>query len=262
MNRAARMPWWGALLCEPVDRSCATGVIFFNNVGYLGMCGHGTIGVVATLFHLGRISPGKHRIETPVGVVSACLHESGAVTVTNVPSYRTLDNVRVEVEGYGVATGDVAWGGNWFFLTGDCPVALTLQNVEALSHYCWSVRLALKQNQVAGSGGEEIDHIEVYGPPTLPSADSKNFVLCPGRSYDRSPCGTGTSAKVACLHSSGKLKPGEIWRQQSITDSLFEASISLRDGCVIPHIKGFAYVNAESSLIVDDQDPLRWGLRP
>ena len=251
----------GALLCEPVDRSCAAGVIFFNNVGYLGMCGHGTIGLVATLFHLGRIAPGTHRIETPVGVVSTCLHESGEVTVTNVPSYRTSSDVQVEVESYGAVVGEVAWGGNWFFLTGDCPLPLIRQNVEALSSYCWSIRQALKRNEISGPDGEEIDHIEISGPPTLPTADSKNFVLCPGKSYDRSPCGTGTSAKVACLHAAGKLNPGGVWRQQSITDSLFEASISLRDGMVIPHIKGSAYVNGEAVLLVDEQDPLGWGMR-
>src|SRR5215216_5221114 len=95
----------GALLVAPADPTCAAGVIFFNNVGYLGMCGHGTIGLVATLRHMGLIGRGTHRIETPVGVVAAELHENGEVSVTNVPAYRKAKGVRV-----GGVVGDVAWG--------------------------------------------------------------------------------------------------------------------------------------------------------
>src|SRR5215471_6790414 len=106
----------GALLCEPSDSSCDAGVIFFNNVGYLGMCGHGTIGLMVTLVHLGRIKSGVCRIDTPPGVVEALLHDNGTVTVRNVPSRRTATGVSVYVSGHGTVTGDVAWGGNWFFL--------------------------------------------------------------------------------------------------------------------------------------------------
>ncbi|MBV8864032.1 MAG: proline racemase family protein, partial [Acidobacteriaceae bacterium] len=188
----------GALLCEPIDRSCSAGVIFVNNVGYLGMCGHGTIGVVVTLAFLERIKTGLHRIETPVGVVEALLHETGDVTLNNVPSYRYLADVHLDLERFGVVTGDVAWGGNWFFLTYDCPFALTPANIDALTGYTWQIRRSLAREGITGKGGSEIDHIEVFGPPSSPGAHSKNFVLCPGGTYDRSPCGTGTSAKLAC----------------------------------------------------------------
>ncbi|MCH8923582.1 MAG: proline racemase family protein, partial [Planctomycetes bacterium] len=203
----------GGLLCEPTDPTCAAGVIFFNNVGYLGMCVHGTIGLVVTLAHLNRIGPGEHRIETPVGVVRATLDEAGFVTVSNVPSYRTAARVKVRVDDYGEVTGDVAWGGNWFFLVNDHREELALANIERLTDVTWRIRQALTREGITGTNGGEIDHIELFGPPTSPAADSKNFVLCPGKAYDRSPCGTGTSAKIACLVADGKLAEGQVWRQ-------------------------------------------------
>jgi len=250
----------GALLTEPGDKSCLTGVIFFNNVGYIGMCGHGTIGVVTTLAHLRRIQPGEHRIETPVGVVTATLHETGEVTVRNVSSYRHLKAVRIEVEGYGPMTGDVAWGGNWFFLVNDHGQELELNNDEKLVDCTWKVREALVRQGVTGRDGQEIDHVELFSPSKRPGIQSKNFVLCPGRAYDRSPCGTGTSAKLACLFADGKLKEGEVWRQESIIGSIFEGSVRVINGEVIPSIKGRAFVNAEVTLILDPDDPFSWGI--
>jgi 4-hydroxyproline epimerase len=251
----------GALLCKPQDAGCSAGVIFFNNVGYLGMCGHGTIGLAVTLRYLGRIQPGLHHIETPVGIVEATLHEDNRVTVRNVPSYRTQTGVSVEVPGFGRVTGDVAWGGNWFFLTYDLPFELSLSNLERLSDYAWRIRQALTANGITGDHGQEIDHIELYGPPTIAGAHSKNFVLCPGRAYDRSPCGTGTSAKLACLQADGKLREGETWRQESLVGSIFEARFSLRDGLVYPEITGSAFVNGDARLIVNPNDPFQWGIR-
>ena len=251
----------GALLCEPVDDSCAAGVIFFNNVGYLGMCGHGTIGLVTTLAWLDRIKPGDHRIETPVGTVTATLHESGEVTVANVPSYRKSKAVTVDVPGHGPVTGDVAWGGNWFFMVSDHGQALSLDNVEELTEFTWRIRQALERQGITGDNGRQIDHIDLFGPPSIDMADSRNFVLCPGKSYDRSPCGTGTSAKLACLYADGKLKEGEVWRQESIVGSIFEGTISIVDGKLYPRIKGSAYVNAEAMLILDERDPFCWGIR-
>ena len=251
----------GALLCEPVDPACAAGVIFFNNVGYLGMCGHGTIGLVATLAHLKRIGPGQHRIETPVGTVGATLHQSGDVTVNNVASYRSAADVEVEVPAYGKVRGDVAWGGNWFYLVRDHHLGLTLNNVEALTTFSWAIRQALRANGITGAGGEEIDHIELFGPPQTAEANSRNFVLCPGKAYDRSPCGTGTSAKLACLYADGKIREGQTWRQESIVGSVFEGSVQVRDGKVYPSITGSAFVNAEAELVLDPRDPLCMGIR-
>jgi 4-hydroxyproline epimerase len=252
-------PVVGALLCVPCDTTSAAGVIFFNNVGYLGMCGHGTIGLLATLAHLGRVRPGVHRIETPVGVVAAQLHDDNRVTVRNVPSYRTRKGVAVEVEGHGRVTGDVAWGGNWFFLVEDHGEELTLANVERLTDVTWKIRQALARQGVTGDGGREIDHVELFGPSTI--ADSRNFVLCPGKAYDRSPCGTGTSAKVACLIADGKLRPGQTWRQEGIVGSVFEASAEVVGGAVVPSITGSAYVTAEATLLLDEADPFCWGIR-
>ena len=251
----------GALLCEPCDPACAAGVIFFNNVGYLGMCGHGTIGLIASLAYMGEVEPGVHRIETPVGVVSATLHVSGKVTVDNVASHRKAAGVSVDVPGYGSVRGDVAWGGNWFFLVEKHGFELSLKNVEQLTEFTWAVRQALNAAGIVGDGGHEIDHIELYGPSKIPGVNSKNFVLCPGKAYDRSPCGTGTSAKLACLYADGKLREGEVWRQESIVGSVFEGRVRVRDGQVYPSITGSAFVNAESELLLDPRDPFCNGIR-
>jgi 4-hydroxyproline epimerase len=251
----------GALICDPVDPACAAGVIFFNNVGYLGMCGHGTIGLLATLAHLKRIGPGEHRIETPVGTVSAFLHESGEVTVNNVASYRSATNVAVEVPAYGEVKGDIAWGGNWFYLVRDHRLELSLNNLEALTAFTWAIRQALRANGITGDGGHEIDHIEVFGPSQIAEADSRNFVLCPGKAYDRSPCGTGTSAKLACLFADGKIREGQIWRQESVIGSMFEGTVKVQDGKLYPSIKGSAFVTSEADLVLDPRDPLCMGIR-
>jgi 4-hydroxyproline epimerase len=251
----------GALLREPVDKACATGVIFFNNVGYLGMCGHGTIGVVATLAHLGRIGPGVHRIETPVGQVRATLHPEGNVTVENVASYRHKAGVPVSVDGFGTVSGDIAWGGNWFFLVEDPPLRLDLDNVEQLTDFAWAIRNALRAAGITGANGQEIDHIELSGAAQTSEEDSRNFVLCPGKAYDRSPCGTGTSAKLACLAADGKLAPGQVWRQAGILGTVFEGSYELREGQLIPSITGTAFITAESRLILSPGDPFIAGIR-
>jgi 4-hydroxyproline epimerase len=251
----------GALLCAPLDPASAAGVLFFNNVGYLGMCGHGTIGLVATLAYMKRIGPGEHTIETPVGTVGAVLHDNGEVTVNNVASYRSQADIAVDVPGYGEVRGDVAWGGNWFFLVRHQTMELVLRNVDQLTTFTWAIRQALREQGIAGADGKEIDHIELYGPSQLAGVDSRNFVLCPGKAYDRSPCGTGTSAKLACLYADGKIREGQTWKQESIVGSVFEGSVKVRDGKVYPSIKGSAFVNAEAELVLDPRDPLCMGIR-
>jgi 4-hydroxyproline epimerase len=225
------------------------------------MCGHGTIGLIATLHYMERIHPGKHRIETPVGVVEAVLHDSGEVTVNNVASYRYKAGVTVNVPAYGSVEGDVAWGGNWFFVVYENPMELSLGNIDELTNFTWSIRKALRAQGITGENGREIDHIEVYGSSQKPGVNSKNFVLCPGKAYDRSPCGTGTSAKLACLYADGKIREGQIWRQESIVGSVFEGWISVRGGKVYPSIKASAFVNGEADLVLDPRDPLCMGIR-
>ena len=251
----------GALLCEPYDGSCHAGVIFFNNVGYLKMCGHGTIGLMVTLAHMGKIGQGTCRLDTVAGVVEAQLNKEGSVTLRNVASYRKARRVPVEVPGIGRVTGDVAWGGNWFYLVSDHEQALSVDRIEELTEFSWRIRQALGANGITGDGGQEIDHIELYGPPSSAESDSKNFVLCPGRAYDRSPCGTGTSAKLACLYADGKLREGQLWRQESIVGSIFEGSVAVEDGNIYPRITGRAYINAEADLILDERDPFCYGIR-
>jgi 4-hydroxyproline epimerase len=252
----------GALICESSDPSCVAGVIYFNNIGYIGMCGHGTIGLGVTLAHLGRIAPGRHRLETTVGVVAFEYAGGNTVTVENVPSYRHARGVTVPVEGIGPVTGDIAWGGNWFFLVSEHSQELDLANVERLTDYTRRIRRALGRHGVTGKDGGEIDHIELFGPPRDPSAHSRNFVLCPGLAYDRSPCGTGTSAKLACLIADGKLREGQVWRQESIIGSVFEGTARVEGERIIPRITGSAYVTAEATLLLDSADPFRTGIRP
>jgi 4-hydroxyproline epimerase len=250
----------GALLCEPQNQNCSAGVIFFNNVSYLGMCGHGTIGLIATLAYLGRIKPGLHRIETPVGIVTTQLHEDGRVTLHNVPAYRYAKNVSIEVAGHGRVTGDIAWGGNWFFLTEDHGQDLRYEHIDALTEFSWRVREALTTVGITGANGALIDHIDLFVPGTQ-GANSKNFVLCPGKAYDRSPCGTGTSAKLACLAADGKLQPGEIWVQESIIGSRFQASYRREGDIIYPSITGSAFVTLRGCIILDERDPFKWGIQ-
>ena len=248
----------GTILCAPVDPASAAGVIFFNNVGYLGMCGHGTIGLIKTLEYLGRIERGAHTIETPVGRISADLEVDGNVTIKNVPSYRYAKDISVDVEGIGLVVGDVAYGGNWFFLINAHSQKVELSNLEKLTDFTSAVRDALTKNHITGDGGALIDHIEIFSPSE--NADSRNFVLCPGLEYDRSPCGTGTSAKLACLYADGKLKEGEIWRQESIVGSVFEGWVNVKNGMIVPSIRGTAHITAELDLILDERDPFRFGI--
>ncbi|MGQ3054914.1 MAG: 4-hydroxyproline epimerase [Roseateles sp.] len=254
----------GALLCPPLDPAHAAGVVFFNNTGYLGMCGHGTIGLVATLAHLGRIAPGTHVIETPVGNVLATLHDDGKVSVRNVPAYRLAAGVSVELQtaaGGQTVTGDIAWGGNWFFLCADHGQAVTPDRVAALTDYADLLGQALHAQGHRGTDGAVIDHIELFADVDPALADSRSFVLCPGRQYDRSPCGTGTSAKLACLAAAGKLAPGQVWRQASVIGSVFESWYEKDGASIVPTIRGRAFISAEATLLIDPDDPFGWGLQ-
>ena len=251
----------GALLCTPADAANACGVIFFNSVGYLGMCGHGTIGLVATLAHLGRLRPGVHGIETPVGTVAATLHADGSVTVANVGSYRQWKAVPLDVPGVGRVHGDVAWGGNWFFLCDDHGLRLDRASIPALTERAEAIRRALREQGVSGRGGAEIDHIELLGPADSSAHHGRSFVLCPGGAYDRSPCGTGTSAKLACLAADAKLAPGATWFQESVIGSVFGAHYTPGpEGSVLPFIHGRAHVTLDAMLVFDPADPFAWGL--
>jgi len=253
----------GALVCEPTDLDAAAGVIFFNNVGTIGMCGHGTMGVAVAMAHTGRITAGRHMLQTPVGDVPLELHADGErVSLENVVSRRTARAVTVDVPDHGPITGDVAWGGNWFFLVQDHGQELVPERVEQLTALTWAIRDELNRNGITGDGRAEIDHIELFSPTDNPESDSRNFVLCPGGAWDRSPCGTGTSAKLACLAADGKLQPGEVWRQESLIGSIFEASYQPADnGGIKPTITGSAWVTGESTLLLDPRDPFRMGIR-
>jgi 4-hydroxyproline epimerase len=249
----------GALLTPPTREGSAAGVVFFNNAGALSMCGHGLMGLVRTLEFLGRLAPGSVSVDTPAGTVRAELEADGAVTIENVPADCHARDVEVDVPGLGLVRGDVAWGGNWFFLTELEGLPLELGNVPRLTDATSRILAALVARGITGRDGAPIDHVEVFGPPRRPDADSRNFVLCPGRAWDRSPCGTGTSAKLAALAARGRLAPGQRWRQESLTGSLFEAWLEERDGTLVPRVRGRAFVTAQATLLFDPCDPLREG---
>jgi len=252
-------PLVGALLVKPHNPDCALGVIFFNNVGYLGMCGHGTIGMIASLEYAGELAPGAIKIDTPVGAVAANLSVDGRISVDNVVSYRSVRELKVEVPGIGSVVGDIAWGGNWFFLISEHAQSIDLRHVESLTDYSWRVRAAIN-----AQGHPLVDHIELFAPTDLAGAHSRNFVLCPGKAYDRSPCGTGTSAKLACLAADGKLAQGDVWVQESLIGSTFEGRYRWHDrakGEIVPTITGTAHVTGETVLHLDPADPFCWGIR-
>ncbi|QOV90986.1 proline racemase family protein [Humisphaera borealis] len=250
----------GALLCPPSDPTCAAGVIFFNNVGYLGMCGHGTIGVVRTLAYQGRIGPGTHRLETCVGVVTIELAADGRVSFSNVESYRTAAGVAFDVPGIGRVSGDVAWAGNWFYLVrSGVEASLHVGNVAHLLDLTTRIRRA-----VNGGGYELVDHVELFGPAGHAGGNSRNFVLCPGGAYDRSPCGTGTSAKLACLAADGKLDEGASWVQEGILGTSFTGQFRWTDranGKIVPTVSGTAHVISAGQLLISGEDPFAWGIR-
>jgi len=253
----------GAIVLPPLNANSVCGTIYYDNIGYLGMCGHGTIGLSVTLAHLGRIQPGEHRIDTPVGQVRIVLHDANTVSVQNVASYRYRDSVAVNVPGMGRVVGDIAWGGNWFYLVRETQTPFGEINPQQADHllaYTKQIRATLVDEGITGENGEAVDHVELYGPPGELAADSRNFVLCPGGAWDRSPCGTGTSAKLACLAADGKLKPGEIWRQASTTGSIFETSFQWERERIIPTIKGSAWISGDNKLIFDSTDPFRFGI--
>ena len=256
----------GAVLTEPHAPDCTAGVIFFNNAGYLGMCIHGTIGLAITLQHMGIITAGSHRIDTPVGVVTAHLNDDGTVTVDNVPCYRYQKDVAVVTTDpkYGAITGDIAWGGNWFFLISEQENAPSVDqsNISHLTEFTTDVMLALANMGITAEDGSAIDHVEVFGPPTDDQSDSRNFVLCPGGEYDRSPCGTGTSAKLACLYADGKFTPGEMWRQAGVLNTVFTGSVKPipNSNQIIPTVSGSAWVNGETTIIINAKDPFSTGI--
>ena len=249
----------GAFLQPPTRPDADWGVLFVEVSGLLPMCGHGTIGLVTSLAHVGRLSVGQHAVETPVGTVQTELHSDGTVSVDNVECRCHAMDVELLLPGYGSVVGDVAWGGNWFFLIEGGPCELSRGNIPKLMDFTERVKNALTKAGVTGAGGEAIDHVEVSGPPVGPAADSRNFVLCPGGMYDRSPCGTGTSAKLASLYARGRLKPGQVWRQEGILGGVFEGVLVPRGDRFIPRITGRAYVTGEAELVLDDRDPFCYG---
>jgi 4-hydroxyproline epimerase len=249
----------GALLTPPENEGSVAGVVFFNNVGPLWMCGHGMIGTIRTLEDMGRIQPGTVRVDTPVGTVTARLEDDGSVVIGNVNSWCHARDVAVDVPGFGTVTGDIAWGGNWFFIAHIEEPTLDLSNVDELLRVTRLILASLKEQGITGKDGEEIDHVELFSHGFSDTADARNFVLCPGGAYDRSPCGTGTSAKLAVLHARGELGVGEKFRQESVTGGMFTGWLEQEGDNLRPYVRGRAWITGESVQRFDATDPFRAG---
>ena len=251
----------GALLTPPVETGSAAGIVFFNNGTYLGMCGHGLIGVVRTLEYLGRLGTGKSYFDTPVGTVSAELSADGRVCIDATPATLHASDVAIDVPGYGRIVGDVAWGGNWFFITHASEVPVDMAHLVELSRFTQAIQDAIRAQGITGADGGDIDHIEISAPPEREDAHSRNFVLCSGGAYDRSPCGTGTAAKMASLHARGALDFGEEWRQEGIAGGMFTGWLTQGDaGELMPHVRGSAYITGDAMLRFQPRDPFRFGI--
>ncbi|MEM7245526.1 MAG: proline racemase family protein [Acidobacteriota bacterium] len=251
-----------ALLTEPVSEGAAAGVVFFNNVGPLWMCGHGLIGVVETLAWLGRLPEGEVVIDTAVGPVGARRLDDGSVRFENVPARAERLDLELEVDGVGRLRGDLAWGGNWFFLTTVPGLELVPSELPRLLEVSAAIRRALDDLRPLGDEGV-VDHVELVSASPDSEVNARNFVLCPGGEWDRSPCGTGTSAKLAVLHARGELALGESWVQESLVGGRFVGRLDEdADGRLIPTLQGRAHVVARSTLCFSPEDPFRHGLPP
>ncbi|MEE2883652.1 MAG: proline racemase family protein [Planctomycetota bacterium] len=249
-----------ALLLESSVKECAAGVIFFNNVGALGMCGHGAIGVVKALHQLGKIDTGSCKLETPAGIIESTLHPDGEISIRNVRSYRFAADVSLTINSGTEITGDVAWGGNWFFIAESPGISIEPARIDELIELCCEIRRALQSAGVTGASGAPIDHIELHESLEEEDAGVRCFVLCPGKEWDRSPCGTGTSATLACLHARGQLAEGDSWTQVGPLGTRFSSSYIADGTAIYPTIRGNAYISGEGWLHFDEDDPFRYGI--
>jgi 4-hydroxyproline epimerase len=250
----------GVILVPPADPTCDLGAFYFNRVGYLDMCGHATIGLAVSLGHTGRITPGPFRMETPAGVVGVEWHGGSDASFQSVTPRRIHRGLSIRCPDGSIVTGDVATSGLWFFICRDHGLPVVPEAIPQLLERSWAIRRSLGAAGVTGDTGEVIDHIVLMGPPLDPANSARNFVLCPDGAFDRSPCGTATSALVGCLHEDVQLAEGAVWRQESILGGLYEASVRTQAGVLVPTVRGRAWITAEATLQFSADDPYRAGL--
>lgn len=250
----------GVILLPPADPSCRFGAFCINRVGYLDMCGHATIGLAVTLGHLGRIEPGSFRLETPADVVGVTWHGGGEASFECVPPRRITKSLALACDDGARVTGDVATSGLWFFICRDHGLPVDSAGIPALTARAWAIRRALDARGITGTGGAVIDHVVLLGPPRDARNHGRAFVLCPDGAFDRSPCGTGTSALVGCLFEDGQLAEGHTWRQESVLGGVYEASIRRVGGMLVPTVRGSAWLTGETTLHFAGDDPYRTGI--
>lgn len=269
-----------ALLQPPCAPGAHLGVVFANDVGYLGMCGHGAIGVATVAVATGMVPAVEPVTEvvldTPAGVVPCRVAVVGgrprSVTITNVPSFLFRQRVVVPVHGFGKVAADVAWGGNWFAFVEADQLGLVVErsHVPVLLQAAVAIREALVREGVRGRHPEHaaeaiIDHVKLFAPLDGAEPGARALTLCPGAAWDRSPCGTGTSAKLAVLHAKGELEPGRWFRSESVLGTAFRARI-VRTAtvgglpAVVPEIEGSAWITGFPTFVLDPDDPCRFGI--
>jgi 4-hydroxyproline epimerase len=269
----------GSILYPPTRPDCDVGILFIETSGCLPMCGHGTIGTVTIALENGLIEPkvpGLLKLDTPAGLVEARYDENGpyveSVRITNVPSFLYGRGYEVEVEGLGPLVVDVAYGGNFYAIVEPQERYSDLSDVDPSDIQRWSPKLRADFNarhRIAHPQNPAIDrltHVLWTGRAQTNAGSARNAVFYGDKAIDRSPCGTGTSARMAQLAATGRLKEGETFVHESIIGSTFAGRIEGRSrvgdrDAIIPSIEGWARVTGFNTIVIDDRDPFAHGFQ-
>ena len=267
----------GSILYPPTRPDCDIGILFIETSGCLPMCGHGTIGTVTMAIEHGLVkpkTPGVLRLDTPAGLVVAEYRQVGdhveEVRITNVPSFLFAENLTVECPVLGEIAVDVAYGGNFYAIVGPQENFRDMADHSAADFIAWSPVVRQRLNEKysfihpENPGINRLSHMLWTGAPVSPEADARNAVFYGDKAIDRSPCGTGTSARMAQLHARGDLKAGDDFIHESIIGSLFKGRVESEttiDGkpAIIPSIGGWARMTGLNTIFIDDRDPFAHG---
>jgi 4-hydroxyproline epimerase len=267
----------GSILYPPTRPDCDVAVLFIETSGCLFMCGHGTIGTVTMALEHGLVTPktpGVLRLDTPAGLVIAEYRQEGRyveeVRITNVPSFLYKEALEVECPDLGVLTVDVAYGGNFYAIVDPQKNYRDMADHTALDFIKWSPVLRQRLNETYSFVHPEnpainrLSHLLWTGKPTQPHADARNAVFYGEKAIDRSPCGTGTSSRMAQLFAKGQLKVGDDFAHESIIGSVFkgrvqrEVEVAGTRG-IVPSVAGWARMTGHNTIFIDDRDPFAHG---
>ena len=267
----------GSILYPPTRADCDIGILFIETSGCLPMCGHGTIGTVTMALEHGLMTPrtpGLLRLDTPAGLVVAEYRQDGQfveeVRITNVPSFLYAEALEVECPDVGPLRVDVAYGGNFYAIVDPQENFRDIADHSAGDLIAWSPVLRERLNEAYSFAHPEnpaidrLTHILWTGAPTVEGADARNAVFYGDKAIDRSPCGTGTSARMAQLHAKGRLKTGDGFVHESIIGSLFKGRVEQEvtvggRAAIVPSIGGWARMTGLNTIFIDDRDPFAHG---